>query len=258
MKLRNSQRRRPVFKAHALTLASLFTASVVSASAFAIPQESDNAKVEVMKGETDVKVKQPAPSVDIDQKDAQVDVNVGKATVDVEYEKPDINIDQQKPQVDIEQAEAEVVVNSAEPEVTVNKAEPNIDIQTSEPEIKIVRKNKDGQLRDGSDIAAISQLTIRELESKTVKNAMGDDVGDISKVVMNKDTRKMSLVLEAGGFFGFGGSKVALPLEEVKLEGNNLVWNENTSVEKLPKYTEAGYTTLSEKNKQIKELVRSN
>lgn len=256
MKLKTSQYRHPEFKAHAL--AGLFTASLMSATAIAIPQEADSAEVEVVKGETDVKVKQPAPSVDIDQKEAKVDVNVGKAEVDVEYEKPDINIKQEKPQVDVEQAEPQIEVKAAKPEVTVNKAKPEINIQKSEPDIKIVRKDKDGQLRDGSDIASITQLTIAELESKTVKNAMGDDVGDISKVVMDNDTRKMSLVLEAGGFFGFGSKKVALPLEEVRLQGNNLIWNENTDSDNLPEYSESGYTTLSKKDKQIKDIVKDN
>ena len=249
--------RRRAFKPRAITLASLFALSTVSASVMAIPQEADSAKVEVEKGKTDVRVKQPAPSVNVDQKDAKVDVNVGKAEVDVDYEKPDVNIEQKEPKVDIQQAEPEIVVNSAEPEVTVNKAEPNIKFQKSDPEIKIVRKDENGNLREGSDIAAIGQLTVGELESKKIRRANGEEAGDISEIVMNKSNQELSLVLEAGGFYGFGSSKVVLPLSEVKLDGNNLVWDNNQDAEKLPEYSKSEYTVLSEKNKQIKDIVKS-
>lgn len=237
----------------ALSLAGLTTSAWVGAA----QQAPEKAQVEVVKGETDVKVKQPAPSVDIDQKDAKVDVKVGEPEVDIQYEKPDVNIQQPEPKVDVEQAQPEVIVNTAEPEVTVNKAEPNIEIQKSEPEIKIVRKDASGKLRDNSDIATITQLSIGDLEEKVIKNSAGEEVGEISQVVMNKNTQQLALVIEAGGFFGLGSSTVAMPLDEVRLEGNDLIWNENTDVEQLPEYTQSGFAVISEKQKQIKDIVQS-
>lgn len=218
-------------------------------------EDTENAQIEVIRGETDVEVKQPAPSVDIDQKDPRVDVAVGKPSVDVEYQEPDINIEQQKPEVNIAQAEPEVVVNSAEPNVKVNKAEPEVTIKKSEPEINVVRMNKEGDLREDSDIAYVDQLTISELEGKDLINSQGEDIGEIEEVVQNNEDKQLSLVIESGGILGVGSSKTVLPLADVKLANDKIVWDKSKTTEQLPEFNESQYVALNQKDRTVQDFL---
>ncbi|MCW8109570.1 PRC-barrel domain-containing protein [Alteromonas ponticola] len=219
--------------------------------------ESEKAEIEVIKGETDVKVKQPAPKVDVAQKDPQVDVEVGEATVDVAYEEPEIDIEQQEPEVNVVQAEPQVTVKAAEPEVTVNKAEPEIHIEKSEPEIAVVRKDEQGELREDSDIASINHLTLEELEGKDVKNHQGDEIGSIEEIVKSNDG-ELSLVIESGGVLGLGSEKTILSLNEVELQGEEVVWMTNKTADSLPPFNEELYIELSRKDQRVDELISMN
>ncbi|MCW8092330.1 PRC-barrel domain-containing protein [Alteromonas sp. ASW11-130] len=219
--------------------------------------EPENAQVEVIKGKTDVKVKQPAPEVDVAQKEPEVDVEVGEATVDVAYQEPEIDIEQQEPEVNVVQAEPEIVVKSAEPEVTFNKAEPEIHIEKSEPEIAVVRKDEEGELREDSDIASINHLTIEELEGRDVVNANGEEVGSIAQVVKSNNG-DVSLVIESGGVLGLGSEKSVLSVNEVELQSEEIVWNTNNSAENLPQYNESNFVELTRKEQRVEDLISMN
>lgn len=219
--------------------------------------EPENAQVEVIKGKTDVKVKQPAPKVEVAQKEPEVDVQVGEATVDVAYDEPEINIEQQEPEVNVVQAEPQIEIKAAEPEVTFNKAEPEIHIEKSEPEIAVVRKDEKGNLREDSDIASINHLTINELEGREIVNAKGDEVGSISKVVKSKQG-DVSLVVESGGVLGIGSEKSVLAVDKVSLENEEVVWNTDQEADSLPKFDENKFVELSQKDQRVEDLSSMN
>ncbi|QJR81631.1 PRC-barrel domain-containing protein [Alteromonas pelagimontana] len=257
MKINTQHNTLPILKRRftACAIAIAMGSGVASVSAQQSSEKPEKAEVEVIRGQTDVQVKQPAPSVDINQKDAKVDVAVGKAKVDVEYKEPEISIKQQEPDVEIAQAEPEVIINSAEPNVKVNKAEPEVSIEKSEPEINIVREDQKGNLRKDSDIAYVNQLKIAELEGKDLINSQGEDVGEISEVVQNNQDKQLSLVIESGGIMGVGESKSVLPLDEVTLENNKIVWDKNKDPEQLPEFNESQYVALNQKEKTVEDYI---
>lgn len=217
--------------------------------------EAERSQIEVIKGQTDVDVKQPAPSVDVKQEDPQVDVAVGKPEVDIDYQDPEISVKQQEPEVNVVQAEPQIKVNAAKPKVTVNQAEPEITIESSEPEINIVRRDASGDIREDSDKAMVAHMTINELEDNDVVNTRGEEVASIEEVVMQKQSNDVYLVVESGGMMGLGEKKNVIPLDEVKLEDGNLLLSSNREIQQFPEYVESRYSSISEKQQTLENIL---
>jgi sporulation protein YlmC with PRC-barrel domain len=257
MYIRARQFKSPLAK---VTSVAALVAATCSASFFTQAQESDEAErsqIEVIKGQTDVAVKHPAPSVDVQQKDPQVDVAVGKPEVDINYEDPEVTVQQQKPEVSIVQAEPQVEVNSAKPKVKVNQAEPEITIESSEPEINIVRRDERGEIREDSDKAMVAHMTIDELEDNQVFNGKGEEVAAIEEVVMQTQDNQLFLVVESGGMMGLGEKKNVVPLEAVTLEDGDLLLTSNKDIQQFPEYVESRYSTVTEKQETIETILGS-
>ena len=217
--------------------------------------EATNSEIEVVKGKTDVEVTQPAPSVDVNQKDPEVDVAVGQAKVDVEYQDPEIRIQQQQPEVEVVQAEPQINVETAEPQVTVNQAEPEIIIEKSEPDINIVRRDENGDIRRDSDAAYVKHLTVQELEDKDVMAPNGEELASIDQVVKSNRSDELALVIESGGVMGVGSRKSVLPLSEVSLENDEIVWSSEKKVEQLPEYSDSQFVSIQQKGQTIEDFL---
>jgi hypothetical protein len=70
---------------------------------------------------------------------------------------------------------------------------------------------------------SIASLQAGEVEGMTVVNMEGETLGQVENVLRHDDAGDLHAVLSVGGFWIFGGSEVALPLADMRLEGEQLV-----------------------------------
>ncbi|MCE8025190.1 PRC-barrel domain-containing protein [Billgrantia aerodenitrificans] len=70
---------------------------------------------------------------------------------------------------------------------------------------------------------SIASLRASEVEGMTVINMEGETLGQVENVLRHDDAGDLHAVLSVGGFWIFGGSEVALPLADMRLEGEQLV-----------------------------------
>ncbi|WP_159554446.1 PRC-barrel domain-containing protein [Billgrantia tianxiuensis] len=57
----------------------------------------------------------------------------------------------------------------------------------------------------------------------TIVNAEGETLGQVENVLRHDDAGDLHAIVSVGGFWIFGGSDVALPLADMRLEGEQLV-----------------------------------
>jgi hypothetical protein len=65
-------------------------------------------------------------------------------------------------------------------------------------------------------------LTVDTLEDMDLVGADGKEIGDIEGVVENKADKKQFVVVERGGFLGFGAKTITLPLENLAVQGERV------------------------------------
>lgn len=70
---------------------------------------------------------------------------------------------------------------------------------------------------------SIASLQAGEVEGMTVVNMEGETLGQVENVLRHDDAGDLHAVLSVGGFWIFGGSDVALPLADMRLDGEQLV-----------------------------------
>lgn len=174
-----------------------------------------------------------------------VDVEQEPAEIEVEQESPEITVEQSAPDVTIEQPEPEVTIEQPEPNVTVENAEPNVTVeQGGEAEVKIeqaddaqvdVNNDEEGKKEDRkqeedrqqSDQAdqenSLMSHQASDLEGMTVINQEGEEVGDIQHIAKHNDSGELHAIISVGGFWGIGATEIALPLEELNLQDDQLL-----------------------------------
>jgi sporulation protein YlmC with PRC-barrel domain len=79
-------------------------------------------------------------------------------------------------------------------------------------------QQKDAQSASGGASAQQrNEISARRLMDAKVVDAKGNDIGDISEVVIDlQKDRVHAVVLESGGFMGLGGKQFAFPMSELK------------------------------------------
>jgi hypothetical protein len=80
-------------------------------------------------------------------------------------------------------------------------------------------------------------LTVDALEDMDFVGADGNEIGDIEGVVENNADKKQFVLVERGGFLGFGAKELAIPLENVAVQGEKVTLH-NMDVAQLDGMTE--------------------
>lgn len=83
-----------------------------------------------------------------------------------------------------------------------------------------------GQMQPGPGGAAGETLTEdqwTEIEGMTVTDAQGEEIGDVSRLVESLQDQRPYAVLSVGGFLGIGDTEVAVPLEDLRRVGDELM-----------------------------------
>lgn len=88
------------------------------------------------------------------------------------------------------------------------------------------------------------------LVERKVHNLQNKEVGEVEEVVQGPDGTA-SLVVEAGGFMGIGEKEILVPLDEVRLSGNQLIWETQKGASELKdaeeyRYEEDRYSTIAD------------
>jgi sporulation protein YlmC with PRC-barrel domain len=67
------------------------------------------------------------------------------------------------------------------------------------------------------------QMTVDRLEDMDLVTANGAELGEIEGVFESNNDKKQFVVIQRGGFLGFGGKQVAIPLESLAVQNDKLV-----------------------------------
>jgi hypothetical protein len=98
--------------------------------------------------------------------------------------------------------------------------------------------------REGYKQPETKELTSETLVGARVYGAKDEDVGEVSKLILNSDGSVKQLVLDIGGFLGMGEHRIAVGLDEVNIMRNEkgddvrvYVSSDKETLKALPTYT---------------------
>lgn len=245
------------------------------------------------KQETQTETQQPSSEQASSEQDNEMEVQVEEqpADVQVEQEAPDVTVEQEPPEVTIEQPEPEVTIEQPEPNVEIQEAEPEVTVEdTGEPEVTIessgepevtVEDEEESQDQSpeeqdqppepeeqeqaqqeptSSADSALMSMQVSDLEGMTVTNQDGEEIGDISHISQHNQSGDLYAIVGVGGFLGIGQTDIAMAIDEMEMQGEELVLTTNRTKDEIQEssedYNEDDYTqvdsdmTLSEASSQ--------
>ena len=87
-----------------------------------------------------------------------------------------------------------------------------------------------------SDSQVVSlDLSVDEIKDMTVVDGNGDKVGEVDEVLGKPDGEPTALAVEVGGFLGVGDHNAIIPLDQVKLENDQIqVGMSKDDIQNLP------------------------
>lgn len=182
---------------------------------------------------------------------ADVQVRQPPADVQVEQQPPEVIVKQPQPEVTINQPEPKVTVDQARPDVNIEQGKPNVSVsQQGEPEVRIQEqaatpddeqrdqmnqeRAQDAQMGAGSDQSAASStstttsggtqaaMSLEQLMDKEVYTTGGEQVGEVSDVLVDAQGQPQKVVIEHGGFLGIGQREVAMDMNEIQMQGDQV------------------------------------
>ncbi|WP_447043624.1 PRC-barrel domain-containing protein [Vreelandella sp. H-I2] len=209
--------------------------------------------------------------------------------INVEQEPAEVEVEQDKPDITVEQSQPEVTIEQPEPNVTVEEAEPNVTVkQTGEPEVTVeqaedaqVEVNQDDQEQErqqrdqteqnnqanqnnqtdqNDQENSLMSRQVSDLEGMTVLNQEDEEIGDVQHIAKHDESGDLFAIVSVGGIWGFGATDIALPLNNMQLENDQLVVNTSYGEDEIEdssndyqenEYSEVdGNMTLSEAQQQ--------
>jgi sporulation protein YlmC with PRC-barrel domain len=213
-----------------IKLATSAIALVLAAPGVALAQQEQTPAPAAIPG-ADIQVQQPAPEVTVQQPAPQVTV---------QQPAPDVTIQQPEPTVTVQQPKPNVTVQQAEPNVEVQQqGEPNVQVQQAEqPDVTVQQPGTDQaqdqmqpakeEMQAGQTAAATSEpmwyseMRGEEIVGQNIYGTNGEEIGEIDNVVMSQRGSTPEALVGVGGFLGLGERNVAIPLNQIQMEGDRL------------------------------------
>jgi hypothetical protein len=65
------------------------------------------------------------------------------------------------------------------------------------------------------------QLRVTQIDGATVYDAQNRNIGDVKDIILDRDGRVASVVLDVGSFLGMGGKFVAISMADMKVTFDN-------------------------------------
>jgi len=180
-------------------------------------------QVQVEQAEPQVRVEQPEqPAVQV-QESEQAEVQLQGATnqANVEFEAVD------QPRVTYERGEANVLVNQpeGEPVVRVERMTTGAteEAWTTQAAEQGAPQQMEGQSTQAAAVSAeMRSITASEIEGMDVVNLRGVQLGEVENVVRSAADNREFIVISHGGFLGLGEKRVALPVTDVRVNGDRI------------------------------------
>jgi len=201
-----------------------------------------------------IRVEQEPPRVELVQAEPNVEVDVDEA----EQAEPNVEAAEVAPIIEMgERAEPVVNIQRANPNVQFDAEDPQIEFQqAAEPQVQINRIGEqnvnverpedgeddaapaEGEMDEGAQLddpegrwvigamltvedADVGEFTTEEIEAATLVNENGDVLGDVEEVV--ELNGRQYIIIGHGGFLGLGEHEVAIPLDAIHYDGEQLV-----------------------------------
>lgn len=217
-------------------------------------------EVVVDQGSTDVGVQQPAPNVTVVDPEPQVKVQTPEPQVSVDMPKPEVEIDQAKPDVNIQkQGQADVTIVERDTQQTrqteqqgqqqaqrddERTVEPGtdttaLDIQQEEIERQ---RERTAQQTGQQQTAQMGQgANLQDLVGSAVYGETGEQVGEISDVLMNQQGQAERVVIDRGGFLGIGEKTIAVDMDDLTVAQDRVQVNmTDQQISELPEWEGPG------------------
>ncbi|WP_447529466.1 PRC-barrel domain-containing protein [Vreelandella sp. TE19] len=99
-------------------------------------------------------------------------------------------------------------------------------------------RESDESLAENDTQGGLMSLTISEVEGMTVVNQEGEEIGSVDNVVEHNDSGDLYAIVSIGGFWGFGATDVALALQEINVEDDQLVMQTTYGSDEIESATE--------------------
>src|SRR3712207_3932480 len=210
-----------------MKLATSAIALALAAPGFALAQQQQQPAA----GGADIQVQQPAP---------QITVKQPKPKITVQQPAPQVTIEQPKPQVTVQQPKPEVTVQQAQPQVDVQQqGQANVQVeQAGQPDVTVTRPGAEqaqggtqagqGQMQQEQTAATpaeqqwYSGMRGEEMIGQTLYGTDGEEIGEIDNVVMSQGGSTPEALVGVGGFLGIGERNVAIPLNQIQMQGDRL------------------------------------
>jgi outer membrane biosynthesis protein TonB len=176
------------------------------------------------------------------EKGAQIKVQEQQPKVNVQQAQPEVKVTQPQPQVTVTQPKPEVTVTQPKPEVQVQQAQPSVQVQQEgqpkvnvqqqgEPKVTVQQEAKGqsaqpSQAQPGQQSQAqqgIGALQKAQIVGKTLYDRNNKSVGQIESAQEGSTGNILSAELDVGGFLGLGTRRVAIPADQLQLEGDRLI-----------------------------------
>lgn len=120
----------------------------------------------------------------------------------------------------------------------------------------------DEQNEDGEQQDDLSSYQLSKIEGMTVVNQQDEDVGNIQSVVEHKESGDLYAIVSIGGVWNIGDSLVALPLDELTLQDDQLVTNSTYGSDEIEasaeKYDEDNFSQIDNEMTVIEVLEHPN
>lgn len=220
----------------ASALSLTMTAPALAADTSVQQQAQKNGETEVIvdQAPAEVGVDQPSPDVTVIDPEPKVKVETPTPEVTVNQPEPDVEIDQAKPDVEISRTgNADVTIKETSTQQAQSSASAE-DMDRDQQQAAADTTNTttttttttgrdttwiDNEevisLADAQESGQVMPAEASELIGADVYGPTGDQVGEISDLIVGKEDKINRAVIEVGGFLGLGEKDVALPFDQI-------------------------------------------
>ena len=100
------------------------------------------------------------------------------------------------------------------------------------------------------------EMTAEQLTGKSVVDSQGDTIGEVEDLVTGGPDNRVHAVISVGGLLGVGGTEVAVPLDDLHLEGDRLaIFESKDQLKNRPEYKEENYVRIEQKDRPIADFA---
>jgi PRC-barrel domain len=133
----------------------------------------------------------------------------------------------------------------------------NQDQERQKPQLEIEKSGDEspvgtGQLQhkgETDEPKGMTSTSAGDITGTKVVNDAGDEIGEVEEIVRDKETGKLHAVVSVGGFLGIGDKKVAIAMDDLELQDEQLLSSLASTEEQLnayPAYEEARYEEVAD------------